>query len=58
MVYYSSALSELEKTTLRQGLVSNFHEPISQIATQLAVLISKVARYHIKFIKYLVLHAL
>ncbi|KDR15146.1 importin-11 [Zootermopsis nevadensis] len=40
-----NALSEAEKTTLRQGLVSNFREPINQIATQLAVLISKVARF-------------
>ncbi|PSN49429.1 Importin-11 [Blattella germanica] len=40
-----NALSEAEKITLRQGLVSNFQEPINQIATQLAVLISKVARF-------------
>ncbi|XP_069689548.1 importin-11 isoform X2 [Periplaneta americana] len=40
-----NALSEAEKSTLRQGLVSNFQEPINQIATQLAVLISKVARF-------------
>jgi hypothetical protein len=42
---HCSALSEAEKASLRQGLTSNFHEPINQIATQLAVLISKVARY-------------
>ena len=45
MVCHCSALSEAEKASLRQGLTSNFHEPINQIATQLAVLISKVARY-------------
>lgn len=40
-----NALSEAEKATLRQGLASNFREPINQIATQLAVVLSKVARY-------------
>jgi hypothetical protein len=45
MFCHCSALSEVEKASLRQGLASNFHEPINQIATQLAVLISKVARY-------------
>lgn len=38
------AISEEEKATLRQSLVSNLREPINQIATQLAVLVSKVAR--------------
>uniref|UniRef100_A0A5F7ZPD3 Importin-11 n=1 Tax=Macaca mulatta TaxID=9544 RepID=A0A5F7ZPD3_MACMU len=38
------ALSEEEKTTLRAGLITNFNEPINQIATQIAVLIAKVAR--------------
>uniref|UniRef100_A0A8C4F9Z6 Importin-11 n=1 Tax=Dicentrarchus labrax TaxID=13489 RepID=A0A8C4F9Z6_DICLA len=38
------ALSEEEKTSLRAGLITNFNEPINQIATQIAVLIAKVAR--------------
>lgn len=38
------ALSEEEKTSLRAGLITNFNEPVSQIATQIAVLIAKVAR--------------
>uniref|UniRef100_A0A8C4UAG4 Importin-11 n=1 Tax=Falco tinnunculus TaxID=100819 RepID=A0A8C4UAG4_FALTI len=38
------ALSEEEKTTLRAGLISNFNEPVNQIATQISVLIAKVAR--------------
>ncbi|XP_027793928.2 importin-11 isoform X1 [Marmota flaviventris] len=38
------ALSEEEKCTLRAGLITNFNEPINQIATQIAVLIAKVAR--------------
>ncbi|XP_061527907.1 importin-11 isoform X3 [Phycodurus eques] len=38
------ALSEEEKTTLRAGLITNFNEPVNQIATQIAVLIAKVAR--------------
>nr|KAF6355032.1 importin 11 [Myotis myotis] len=38
------ALSEEEKSTLRAGLITNFNEPINQIATQIAVLIAKVAR--------------
>ncbi|XP_066994048.1 importin-11 [Anabrus simplex] len=40
-----NAIAEAEKVTLRQGLVSNFREPVNQVATQLAVLISKVARF-------------
>uniref|UniRef100_A0A8C2PBN2 Importin-11 n=1 Tax=Capra hircus TaxID=9925 RepID=A0A8C2PBN2_CAPHI len=43
MSFYS-ALSEEEKSTLRAGLITNFNEPINQIATQIAVLIAKVAR--------------
>ncbi|XP_051924446.1 importin-11 [Hippocampus zosterae] len=39
-----NALSEAEKTTLRAGLITNFNEPVNQIATQIAVLIAKVAR--------------
>uniref|UniRef100_A0A8C3CBL6 Importin-11 n=1 Tax=Cairina moschata TaxID=8855 RepID=A0A8C3CBL6_CAIMO len=38
------ALSEEEKTTLRAGLIANFNEPVNQIATQISVLIAKVAR--------------
>ncbi|KAJ8285217.1 hypothetical protein GJAV_G00023640 [Gymnothorax javanicus] len=38
------ALSEEEKTSLRAGLITNFNEPVNQIATQMAVLIAKVAR--------------
>lgn len=39
-----SAISEDEKAMLRRGLVCSFREPINQVATQLAVLISKIAR--------------
>ncbi|KAM9329201.1 importin-11 [Gastrophryne carolinensis] len=39
-----NALSEEEKSTLRAGLITNFNEPVNQIATQIAVLIAKVAR--------------
>ncbi|KAM6034615.1 importin-11 isoform 1-T1 [Chlamydotis macqueenii] len=38
------ALSEEEKTRLRAGLITNFNEPVNQIATQISVLIAKVAR--------------
>ncbi|XP_069737222.1 importin-11 isoform X2 [Phaenicophaeus curvirostris] len=38
------ALSEEEKITLRAGLITNFNEPVNQIATQISVLIAKVAR--------------
>uniref|UniRef100_A0A8C0IL46 Importin-11 n=1 Tax=Chelonoidis abingdonii TaxID=106734 RepID=A0A8C0IL46_CHEAB len=38
------ALSEEEKSTLRAGLITNFNEPVNQIATQISVLIAKVAR--------------
>lgn len=40
-----NAISEGEKNTLRQGLISNFQEPINQVATQISVLISKIARF-------------
>ncbi|XP_044739459.1 importin-11 [Chrysoperla carnea] len=40
-----NAISEEEKVSLRRGLISNFHEPVNQIALQLAVLVSKVARF-------------
>ncbi|VEN37849.1 unnamed protein product [Callosobruchus maculatus] len=39
-----NAISEQEKSTIRQGLLCNFEEPVNQIAVQRAVLISKVAR--------------
>lgn len=38
------SLSEEEKSSLRAGLITNFNEPVNQIATQIAVLIAKVAR--------------
>uniref|UniRef100_A0A8D2PAF3 Importin-11 n=1 Tax=Zosterops lateralis melanops TaxID=1220523 RepID=A0A8D2PAF3_ZOSLA len=38
------AISEEEKSTLRAGLITNFNEPVNQIATQISVLIAKVAR--------------
>ncbi|XP_051785651.1 importin-11 [Erpetoichthys calabaricus] len=39
-----NAISEEEKNSLRAGLITNFNEPVNQIATQIAVLIAKVAR--------------
>ncbi|KAG5887314.1 hypothetical protein JTB14_006458 [Gonioctena quinquepunctata] len=39
-----NSISEEEKHCIRQGLLSNFTEPINQIAVQRAVLISKIAR--------------
>lgn len=39
-----SAISEDEKISLKRSLISNFSEPIQQIATQKAVLVSKIAR--------------
>ncbi|XP_041042987.1 importin-11 isoform X1 [Carcharodon carcharias] len=38
------AISEEEKSSLRAGLIANFNEPVNQIATQIGVLIAKVAR--------------
>lgn len=40
-----NVISESERAALRPLLISNFNEPVSQLATQLAVLISKVARF-------------
>lgn len=39
-----NAMSEDEKERLKSKLISNFSEPVPQIATQLAVLVSKIAR--------------
>ncbi|XP_076251460.1 importin beta11 [Rhynchophorus ferrugineus] len=39
-----NAISESEKVNIRLTLLTNFNEPINQIAVQRAVLISKVAR--------------
>ncbi|XP_046677970.1 importin-11-like [Homalodisca vitripennis] len=39
-----NAISEEEKATIRRNIITNFREPVNQIATQLAVLISKIAR--------------
>uniref|UniRef100_A0A4W4GNH3 Importin-11 n=1 Tax=Electrophorus electricus TaxID=8005 RepID=A0A4W4GNH3_ELEEL len=40
----SGRLLEFSKASLRAGLITNFNEPVNQIATQIAVLIAKVAR--------------
>ncbi|XP_038076376.1 importin-11-like [Patiria miniata] len=40
----SNAIPEPEKTKIREQLIMNFREPVGPIATQLAVLISKIAR--------------
>lgn len=38
-------MTDQEKLNLKQGLITDFSEPVSQIATQIAVLIAKIARY-------------
>ncbi|XP_028398952.1 importin-11-like [Dendronephthya gigantea] len=43
-----NALSDEEKEEIRKQLLLSFNEPVSQIASQLAVLISKVARLESK----------
>lgn len=45
-----NAISEEEKVKLRQGLLTTsiLSEPVAQIATQQAVLISKIARYVVR----------
>ncbi|KAF5275843.1 hypothetical protein FQR65_LT04081 [Abscondita terminalis] len=40
-----NGISESEKVNLRHSLLNNFREPVNQIALQLAVLVSKVARF-------------
>ncbi|KAI4458349.1 importin-7 8 11 [Holotrichia oblita] len=44
LTFLFSAISEDEKISLKRSLISNFSEPIQQIATQKAVLVSKIAR--------------
>ncbi|XP_019623720.1 PREDICTED: importin-11-like [Branchiostoma belcheri] len=39
-----NAIPEEEKNHLRKQLIANFNEPVNQVATQLSVLIAKVAR--------------
>lgn len=41
----TNAIAEDEKKVLRQKMISNFNEPVNQLALQLAVLVSKVARF-------------
>ncbi|XP_057379434.1 importin-11-like [Daphnia carinata] len=41
----SNSIPEGEKTILRQKLISHINEPVLQVATQLAIIISKIARY-------------
>ncbi|KAK8782150.1 hypothetical protein V5799_016510 [Amblyomma americanum] len=41
----TNAICEDEKKVLRQKMISNFYEPVNQLALQLAVLVSKVARF-------------
>ncbi|XP_031837056.1 importin beta11 isoform X2 [Nomia melanderi] len=40
-----NAIAEDEKEFLRQRLISNFKEPVNQLAVQLAALIAKIARF-------------
>lgn len=39
-----NAMKDEEKELLKERLISNFNEPVHQIATQLAVLVAKIAR--------------
>ncbi|CAI9731381.1 importin-11 isoform X2 [Octopus vulgaris] len=39
-----NAIAEEEKNALKKRLIDNFNEPVPQVATQLAVLIGKIAR--------------
>ncbi|KAL8559005.1 hypothetical protein ACOMHN_039761 [Nucella lapillus] len=39
-----NAIAEAEKEIIKARLISNFREPVPQIATQVAVLVSKIAR--------------
>lgn len=48
--HYSSSIEDNEKEFLRQHLLRNFDEPVNPLAIQLAVLISKIARYKIHVI--------
>lgn len=45
MYHYSSSIEDSEKEFLRQHLLRNFEEPVNPLAVQLAILISKIARY-------------
>lgn len=40
-----SEIQQSEKITLKTALISNFDEPVPQIAVQIAALIAKIARY-------------
>ena len=41
----NSSIPEGEKSILRQKLIGHIHEPVLQVATQLAIIISKIARF-------------
>lgn len=42
------AISEEEKSYMKQNLILSFDEPVNQVATQVAVLISKIARMELR----------
>ena len=42
--FSTSAMREEEKEIIKQRLLANFNEPSQQICTQMAVLVSKIAR--------------
>jgi hypothetical protein len=42
--FLNSSIPEGEKSVLRQKLIGHIHEPVLQVATQLAIIISKIAR--------------
>jgi len=44
MIFYSG-ISEEEKVTLRKMLLTNLSEPVPRLATQVSVIIGRVARY-------------
>lgn len=43
LIFYSG-ISEEEKTTLRKMLLANLSEPVPRLATQVSVIIGRVAR--------------
>lgn len=46
LYFFCSEIQQSEKITLKTALISNFDEPVPQIAVQIAALIAKIARYN------------
>lgn len=55
IIIFYSGISEEEKVTLRKMLLTNLSEPVPRLATQVSVIIGRVARYIFFFLDILMI---